>query len=100
MTELITRWNGWLNGIVWGPPMLILLMGTGLALTILTGAVQFRHLGTALREVLGKLTQRDRGAGTVTPFQAVATAWNGVTVPAPRSRWVSLPSTSRRAVPR
>jgi AGCS family alanine or glycine:cation symporter len=74
MTDLLTRWNTWLNGIVWGPPMLVLLIGTGVVLTVLTGAIQFRHLHTALREVLGKLTQRGAGAGSVTPFQAVATA--------------------------
>lgn len=74
MIDVITRINAWLNGLVWGPPMLILLIGTGVVLTVLTGAVQFRHLGTALREVLGKLAQRGAGAGSVTPFQAVATA--------------------------
>jgi AGCS family alanine or glycine:cation symporter len=75
MIELITQWNAAINRVVWGPPMLILLMGTGVVLTVLTGFVQFRHLGTALREVLGKVTQRKgSGAGTVTPFQAVATA--------------------------
>jgi len=74
MTDLLTRWNSAVNGVVWGPPMLGLLIGTGVLLTVLTGAVQFRHLGTALKEVLGKLTQRGSGAGSVTPFQAVATA--------------------------
>ncbi len=74
MLDTITRANSWLNGIVWGPPMLILLMGTGLVLLFVTGAVQFRHLGTALVEVLGKLRQPATGDGTVTPFQAVATA--------------------------
>jgi AGCS family alanine or glycine:cation symporter len=74
MADLVARWNSWLNGIVWGPPMLVLLIGTGVVLTVLTGAVQFRHLHTALREVLGKLTHRGAGAGSVSPFQAVATA--------------------------
>jgi alanine or glycine:cation symporter, AGCS family len=74
MTDLLSRWNAAVNGVVWGPPMLVLLIGTGVLLTILTGAVQFRHLGTALREVLGKLTRRGTGPGSVTPFQAVATA--------------------------
>jgi AGCS family alanine or glycine:cation symporter len=74
MTDLITRWNAALNSIVWGPPMLVLLIGTGVVLTVVTGAVQFRHLGTALREVLGKLRSRGSGSGSVTPFQAVATA--------------------------
>jgi AGCS family alanine or glycine:cation symporter len=54
--------------------MLILLMGTGVLLLFVTGGVQFRHLGTALVEVLGKLRNRTAGAGNVTPFQAVATA--------------------------
>jgi alanine or glycine:cation symporter, AGCS family len=74
MSDLLTSWNAVLNGIVWGPPMLVLLIGTGVVLTVVTGAVQFRHLGTALREVLGKLRQRGSGLGSVTPFQAVATA--------------------------
>lgn len=72
--ETIARANGWLNGLVWGPPMLILLMGTGVLLLFVTGAVQFRHIGTAFGEVLGKLKQRKTTAGSVTPFQAVATA--------------------------
>ncbi len=74
MTETIERWNAALNGLVWGPPMLILLVGTGLLLTVITGGIQFRHLGTALGEVLGKLRQKTTDAGSVTPFQAVATA--------------------------
>jgi len=74
MIEMITAANGWLNGYVWGWPMIVLLVGTGLLLTILTGGVQFRYLGFALREVLGKLTQKAAGPGEVSPFQAVATA--------------------------
>ncbi|HJO38991.1 MAG: sodium:alanine symporter family protein [Vicinamibacterales bacterium] len=74
MLETIVQANAWLNGYVWGAPMIVLLMGTGLLLTVLTGAVQFRYLGFALREVLGKLTQKSTGEGDVTPFQAVATA--------------------------
>ena len=74
MLETIEQSNAWLNGYVWGAPMIVLLMGTGVLLTILTGAVQFRYLGFALKEVLGKLTQRGTGDGNVSPFQAVSTA--------------------------
>lgn len=74
MTDQIQQWNAWLNGYVWGPPMMVLLVGTGLLLTVLTRAVQFRYLGVALREVLGKVTRRGGGVGNVSPFQAVATA--------------------------
>lgn len=74
MIDTITAANGWLNGYVWGWPMIVLLVGTGVLLTILTGGVQFRYLGFALREVLGKITQKSTAAGEVSPFQAVATA--------------------------
>jgi len=72
--DTIAQWNSWLNGYVWGTPMMVLLIGTGVLLTVLTGAVQFTRLGFALKEVLGKITQRGTGAGDVSPFQAVATA--------------------------
>ena len=74
MMETFNTWERTLNGLVWGGPMIVLLMGTGLLLTILTRGLQFRHMGFALREVLGKLTQKSTGEGDVTPFQAVATA--------------------------
>jgi AGCS family alanine or glycine:cation symporter len=75
MVEQIATWNEWLNGYVWGLPMIVLLIGTGLLLTVLTGGAQFRYLPFALKEVLGKLFQKGSTApGSVSPFQAVATA--------------------------
>jgi AGCS family alanine or glycine:cation symporter len=74
MLDTIQRLNAFVNGYVWGWPMIALLMGTGLLLTVLTGVVQVRKLGFSLREVLGKITQRGGGVGSVRPFQAVATA--------------------------
>ena len=74
MLETLLNWHTTLNGWVWGPVTMALLMGTGLYLTVATRAVQVRFLGTALREVLGKVFQKGGGQGTVTPFQAVATA--------------------------
>jgi AGCS family alanine or glycine:cation symporter len=62
------------NGLVWGWPMIVLLVGTGVVLTVATGFVQFRKLPFALREVLGKVFQKSEGTGSVTPFQAVSTA--------------------------
>lgn len=72
--QAIADFNSWLNGYVWGWPTIILLVGTGLLLTLVTGFAQVRFLGTALKEVLGKLTQKSTGDGSVSPFQAVATA--------------------------
>jgi AGCS family alanine or glycine:cation symporter len=74
MIEQLLRAHSALNGWVWGPVTMLLLMGTGLYLTILTRGVQFRWLGKALREVLGQVFTKTHAEGTVTPFQAVATA--------------------------
>jgi alanine or glycine:cation symporter, AGCS family len=73
MIDAIEQANAWLNSLVWGVPMIALLMGTGLLLTLLTRGVQITRLPLAFAEVIGNLTAR-RGPGTVTPFQAVATA--------------------------
>ena len=74
MIEQIEAWNKSVNALVWGAPMMILLMGTGLLLTFVTGAVQIRYFPRVVREVLGKLFGSGKGEGTVTPFQALATA--------------------------
>lgn len=74
MLEALSRGHATLNGWVWGPVTMTLLMGVGLYLTFATRAVQVRLLGRALREVAGRALRRGDGTGTVTPFQAVATA--------------------------
>jgi AGCS family alanine or glycine:cation symporter len=72
--ENILAFHSRLHDLVWGLPLIIALMGTGLFFTFFTGGVQFRRFGAAMREVLGKLRSKGAGTGTVTPFQAVATA--------------------------
>lgn len=76
MLELITAVNDWVNGIVWGPPFMILLVGTGCYLTARLGFIQFRHLGLAWRESFGRLFKRapTAGDGAISPFQAVSSA--------------------------
>jgi AGCS family alanine or glycine:cation symporter len=72
--SFVAELNQRLNTLVWGAPMLILLLGTGVVLTIVTRGIQFRKFGFAFREVFGKLLVRGPGEGTVSPFQALATA--------------------------
>ena len=43
--------NAWVNSVVWGPPMMILLIGSGIVLTFATGGIQFRRFGFALKQV-------------------------------------------------
>lgn len=79
MREWITAANDFVNGIVWGPPFMLLLAGTGLYLTIRLGFLQFTHLGYAWRRTFGLLFRRDAEveAGAISPFQAVASAMAG-----------------------
>jgi alanine or glycine:cation symporter, AGCS family len=74
MLERLSTLNSLVNSYVWGLPMMTLLIGTGVLLTIMTAGAQFRYLWTALVEVFGKLRTGRQGAGSVSPFQAVATA--------------------------
>ena len=66
---------GYLKGIAWGPWMLILLVGTGIYLSIRTGFPQFRKFGYVMKNTIGKVfSKQTAGDGEVTPFQAVTTA--------------------------
>ena len=73
--EAIVNGNNWLNNIVWGVPMLILIVGTGIFLSFKNRFVQFGHFGYAMKNTLGKMFQKhEAGEGEITPFQAVFTA--------------------------
>lgn len=73
--ETLIAINSAVNGIVWGIPMLILLVGTGVYLSIRTNFLQFRKFGYAMKNTLGKVFhKREAGHGEVTPFQALSTA--------------------------
>lgn len=63
-----------IDDIVWGPVMLVLLVGTGVFLTIRTKALCWRNLPYALRSVLSKEARQKTGDGDVSPFSALTTA--------------------------
>ncbi|MBQ8816883.1 MAG: sodium:alanine symporter family protein [Lachnospiraceae bacterium] len=80
MPELITKINSILNNIVWGPPVLTLLIGTGILLTVLTGGFQFTHFGHAMRYILGTLKHKKKSSPdtqSISQFQALCTALSG-----------------------
>ncbi len=60
-----------LSGIVWGPPMLILLVGTGIYLTIILKGMQFWALPHALKLIFHK---EPDGKGEISHFAALMTA--------------------------
>ncbi|MDC0610769.1 sodium:alanine symporter family protein [Vibrio sp.] len=62
-----------IDSFVWGPPLLILLVGTGVYFTIRLGLLQFRYLPTALKLVFGK-SGHSQSEGDVSSFAALCTA--------------------------
>ena len=63
------------NDLAWGPWMLLLLVGTGIFLSIRVGFIQFGKFGYVMKNTLGKLFKKQSaGEGEVTPLQAVSTA--------------------------
>ncbi|WP_413110318.1 alanine/glycine:cation symporter family protein [Thaumasiovibrio sp. DFM-14] len=60
-----------IDNFVWGPPLLLLLVGTGFYFTVRLGALQIRHLPTALKLVFSKPL---KGQGDVSSFAALCTA--------------------------
>lgn len=61
------------SDIVWGPPMLVLFLGTGLYLTILLRGLQFRELGHSLYLALIRRREHD-AEGDISHFEALMTA--------------------------
>ncbi len=95
----LTEFVSFMNGIAWGPWMLLLLVGTGVYLSARTGFLQFRKFGYAMKHTIGKIFQKQTaGKGEVTPFQAMTTALaatvgtgNIATLPAPLRLAVPVP---------
>lgn len=73
MEEIIAQLDAflaWLNGYLWGWPMVVLLMGTHLFFTIRLRFIQ-RHTGLGIRL---SFSREDRAAGDVSQFGALTTA--------------------------
>ena len=71
--DWLLRLNEALNSFVWGPVMMILLIGSGVFLTVATKGVQFRRFVFAVRQVV-RGGRALRGEGTVSAYQALATS--------------------------
>lgn len=79
MLDFITKINSILNGLVWGIPALVLLVGTGILMTILTKFFQFTHFGHTMKETIGSLFKKkdilkSNDENSISQFQALCTA--------------------------
>ena len=59
-----------IDDFVWGPPLLVLLVGTGIYLTIRLGLLQIVRLPKAFKLIFAE----DKGEGDISSFAALATA--------------------------
>ena len=62
------------DDFVWGPVMLVLLVGTGIFLTIRLKFLTWRNLPYAVKLTLSKEARTKKGEGDVSPFAALTTA--------------------------
>lgn len=77
--EAVTKVNSVVNSFAWGPVMLVLLVGTGILLSVGTGFLQVRKFGYIMKNTVGSLFRKkdaDHG-NNLSPFQAVTTALAG-----------------------
>ncbi len=63
-----------ISGWVWGPYMLVLIVGTGIFLTFRLLFWQFRMLPLAFKQVFGKHENADQHAGDISHFASLMTA--------------------------
>ena len=76
--------NSWLNNLVWGWPMIVLILGTGLLLTIRMKGLQITKFGTSLKETIiptiksiGRKKTEDKRANSISQFEAFSAAISG-----------------------
>ena len=81
LVDMITKVNSAVNSFVWGVPMLIMLVGTGILMTVLTKFFQLSHIGHWWKNTIGgifsdkritKHTGKDDKA--ISQFQSLCTA--------------------------
>ncbi|MGN0411970.1 MAG: alanine/glycine:cation symporter family protein [Lachnospiraceae bacterium] len=79
MLETITNVNGFINGLVWGWPALILLGFVGVLMTCLTKFYQVGHFGHWMKNTLGAIFKDKDVTGhtkdrSISQFQSLCTA--------------------------
>ena len=75
MLEMIKNINDIVNGLVWGIPAMVCIIGVGVLMSVRTKFIQFRKFPYAMKATLGKIFKKsEAGHGSITPFQAVCTA--------------------------
>lgn len=66
---------GWMSDFIWGIPLIVLVVGAGIILSLMTGFIIYRRFGLVMKTTFGTMFKKQEAdAGGITPFQAVSTA--------------------------
>jgi len=74
MQDHVTEILSYISSLVWGVPLIVLLLGTGIYLTVLLRGIQFRALLPALYLALIRRKEKGEAEGDISQFQALMTA--------------------------
>ncbi len=79
MLQIVEQVNGAINSVVWGPPMLVLMVVVGVLMTVLTGVFQFSHFGHWMKNTIGAIFKDKEVVGhtkdkSISQFQSLCTA--------------------------
>ncbi|MBD7959299.1 MULTISPECIES: sodium:alanine symporter family protein [Comamonas] len=72
--QQLTQWLHTLNGMVWGVPMIVLILGTGFYLQLRLGFMPLRNIGYGFRMIWKSRTVEDKSSGDISPYAALMTA--------------------------
>ena len=83
--DVVAKVNSYINGLVWGWPMIILILGTGILITVRTKVMQVRKFKVSLNETIvptlksigKKQPSKSRKENSISQFEAFATAISG-----------------------
>ena len=72
--EALTQFVNAINGIVWGPPMLVAILGTGLFLQLRLKLMPLLKIGLGFKWVFKSRNPEAGAKGDITPYAALMTA--------------------------
>lgn len=72
--EFIQQCVAWVNQLVWGPAILILILGTGFFLMVVLRGMPLLKIALGFKLMWGGRVKGDASTGEVSPFQALMTS--------------------------
>lgn len=83
MIEIIEKYNGIINDFIWGIPMIVLLLGTGIYFSVRLGFFQITKIKAIIKNVKNSLTfnkveKKNKSKGDIPSIQAALVALGGI----------------------